>query len=154
MKLAARGFQAFAWAFLAILVVSVGLNGCATTPEGELAERIAVKGATVAVIKNSARPAEKAARVLEITKAARVLVGDDVVTANALRLALVERIQARNLPPEEVMLAMELIDAAMRAVDTEIHDGFLSPAALVSVNNVLTWVESVAVLYVSNTVEG
>lgn len=133
---------------LAIITAALALTGCASTPDGERAERIAVQGATVLLIERSERPGDKAARVVEAIDRLQTILLDTNVTVGDLRSTLLQRVAERELSPGEKMLALEVIAEVATVVETKVGKGYLSAEAIVTVNTVLGWIENTAALYV------
>lgn len=126
------------------------LSACASTPQGQRAERIAVQGATVALIEHSDNPADKAARVVQAVDLVQTLLLDQQTTVGDLRAALLRRVGERELSPGEKVIALEVIASLGDVVEQKVGKGYLSPEAVLSVNEVLSWVENTAALYVRN----
>jgi len=137
-----------------ILACATLVAGCSSTPSGERRERLVVQATTMTLIERANRPAEKAARVLEAVKQAQTLLLDNDTTVDRLRSALLERVAERELPPSEKLIALEVIATISDAVEQRLGGGVLSPDAIVSVNAVLGWIESAAVLYVQDPSTG
>jgi hypothetical protein len=146
---------------LAIVATAVALlsSSCAilNSPDARKQQqaRIAIEGATVALIeyknKTPEAKAAKAARVLEYTNAARTLIGSDPeTTVVKLREALTLRAAERDLSPGQKLIALEAINTICDEVELRVGKGVLSAEAVVSVNKVLGWVETVAKLYATD----
>lgn len=134
-------------------VLAVGLaiiSACSSAPDRPLvAERLVVQAATMKVIENAGRPAEKAERIVKAVELAKTLLLDTSVTVDVLRSALLKRVNEQGLPLSEKVLAIEVINVVSAEVESRVGQGLLSPDAIVSINTVLSWVESTASLYVS-----
>lgn len=124
------------------------LSACASTPEGERAERIVIQASVLHIIEQSAQPAQKAQRIVEAVKLARTLLTDETVTVAALRSALLKRVGERDLPVSEKLVALEVINTLSDEVEKRVGSGILSPDSLVTVNTVLDWVSDATAFYV------
>lgn len=122
------------------------LAACASTPEGQRAERIVVQASVLAVIERAPDPSKKAQRITEAVKAARTLLLDDTVTVGALRGALLTRVA--DLSPAEKLVALEVINDLSDSVEKRVGSGILAADAKVSINTVLDWVTNAAAFYV------
>lgn len=126
----------------------VFLSGCASTPEGQRAERIVVQGAILHIIEQSASPSQKAQRIVESVKLVRTLLLDETITVGVLRSALLARLGERDLPASEKLVALEVINRLSDEVETRVGSGILSPDSLVTINGVLDWITDAAAFYV------
>lgn len=127
---------------------------CSTLGSGDRGERIIVQASVMTLIERSGQPAAKATKVLEAIAQVQTLLLDDSTNVARLRTALTDRVAERDLQPSEKLIALEVINSISDAVEKRLGEGFLSPEAIVSVNAVLDWVKSVAVLYVQNPTSG
>lgn len=124
------------------------VSGCASTPQGQRAERIVIQASVLHIIEQSAQPAQKAQRIVEAVKLARTLLTDETVTVAALRSALLKRVGERDLPASEKLVALEVINTLSDEVEKRVGSGILSPDSLVTVNTVLDWVSDATAFYV------
>lgn len=127
------------------------LAACSSTPEGQRGERFAVEAGVVALIETSSRPAARAAEVVESIDRLQNLLTDQYVTVGALQSALLKRVHERELSPGEKVLALQVVGRIAESVEKRLGAGHLSPASIVSVNQVLSWAENMAALYVPIT---
>ncbi len=135
---------------VAYLAAFVGLAGCSTTPQGQQGERFAVEAGVVMLIEQSSRPAVRAAEVVESVDRLQNLLEDEYVTVTALQSALLKRVNDRPLSPGEKVLALQVVGRIAESIETRVGKGYLSPESIVSINQVLTWAENMAALYVAN----
>lgn len=143
-------FRALLLAGLTLLVTA-----CASTPEGQRAERIVVQAATLRIIETAAQPSQKAQRINEAVKLARTTLLDESVTVDALRGALLKRVGERvadgKMPLSEKLVALEVINTLSDEVEKRVGSGILSPDSIVTVNTVLDWVSDATAFYVPVT---
>lgn len=130
----------------------LALSGCGVVPvgtDGSDRTRFEVEAATVLLIEQSARPAQRAAEVVESIDRLQTLLTDQTTTIGDLRGALSRRVAERNLSPGEKALALQVVSRIAENVEKKVGAGFLSPEAIVSLNTVLGWAEGMAALYVT-----
>ncbi len=127
------------------------LTACATTPNGQRAERIVVQAAVLHVIERASIPSVKAQAIVGAVKLVHTLLLDDNASVSALRSALLARVAERDLPPAEKLVALEVVNALSDEVERRVGSGVLSPDAVLKVNTVLDWVLDATVLYVPHT---
>lgn len=133
---------------LTLMAAAFMTVACASTPQGERAERVVVQASVMHVIETAGRPAEKAQRIVDAVALARTLLTDTTVTVGTLRSALLARVAQRDLPMSEKLLALEVINTLSDEVEKRVGAGMLDANALLSINTVLTWVSDAATLYV------
>ena len=143
---------------LALVIVSFIaelITGCSTTPDGERRDRLGVQVTTMALIERADNPAAKAARIVALSDAMRVMLDMAEVTVGDLRTALLARLAERSaageVSPLERTVALEFINTVSDGVERRVGSGLLTPDTRVKVNTVLTWIEDAARSYVSNS---
>lgn len=148
-----KRLKLIAVSFISLVMVALGvsLQGCASGPTNISAERIVVQAGVMKLVEKAARPAEKAARIVAAVDLAQTLLTDTTATVDTLRSALLKRVAERELPPSEKLLAIEVINAIAAEVEQRVGTGLLSPGAIVSINTVLSWVETTAAMYVQES---
>lgn len=134
--------------FLLGLVAVCLIAACATTPDGQRAERIVVQASILHIIETSAQPSQKAQRITSAVELVRNKLLDDSVTVGVLRSALLARVAEHELQASEKLVILEAINTLSDGVETRVGSGILSPDAIVSVNMVLDWVKDAAAFYV------
>lgn len=132
---------------LAILAVALAMTGCASAPVNQ-GERFAVEASVVLLIEQSARPAARAAEIVESIDRLQTLLSDEFTTLGNLRGALLRRVADRDLSPGEKALALQVVQRIVESVETKVGNGVLSADSIVTINQVLGWAEGMAALYV------
>lgn len=139
--------------FLLIAAGLLALTGCATPGapgDSQRGERFAVEAGIVAMIEQSSQPAKRAAEVVASIDRLQNLLTDKYVTVGALHSELLKRVHERDLSVGEKVLALQVVGRIAESIETRLGKGYLSPAAIVSVNQALSWAENMAALYVAN----
>lgn len=140
---------------LCLIAFALGLSACSTTPEGERRDRLGVQVTTMALIERADNPTAKAARIVALSDAMRVMLDMAEVTVGDLRTALLARLAERSaageVSPLERTVALEFINTISDGVERRVGSGLLTPDTRVKVNTVLTWIEDAARSYVPNS---
>lgn len=154
---ALRGFERavlFGVVAACLLAFALGLSGCGTTPQEQRRDRLGVQVATMGLIERASNPADKAARIVELSDRMRTMLEMTEVTVGDLRSALLTRLAegyaAGDISPLEWLAALEFINTVADGVELRLGAGLLTPDTRVKVNTVLTWIEDAARTYVSN----
>lgn len=136
---------------LFLVFILATLAACASTPNGSIAEKLAVQVATMKYVEREQDPAtraERAARVVAVVDQARVWLDTDGVTLADLQAAAIRRLQEKNLEPSDLLLATALVELVATELNTRIGEGVLNPEKKVTINTFLSWVEQAARFYV------
>lgn len=134
---------AFVWiGFLSLPVLE---TGCATIAQTDQTKLIAKLGVSYAVIKVTENHPEKAAKILEISKAVKQIAGSDGLNTVDLLIAYIRtRVDLTKLDQSDRLLASALIDEIGIQLKSRIGDGVLTSDKLLIVSEVAGWVEEAA----------
>jgi hypothetical protein len=135
---------------IAAAAAGLAIAGCASISGAPDRTRFEVEAATVLLIEQSGRPAERAAEIVESVDRLQTLLIDQNTTLGDLRNALLRRVAERDLSPGEKALALQVVSRIAEGVELKVGAGHLSPEAIVSLNTVLGWAENMAALYVQD----
>lgn len=130
-----------------LLAISIGLAGCATTAQTDQTKLIAKLAVSYAVIKVTDKHPEKAAKILEISKAVKAIAGSDGFNTVDLLIAYIKtRVDLSKLDAADRLLASALIDEIGIQLKSRIGADVLTPDKLLIVGEVAGWVEEAATL--------
>lgn len=135
---------------LAGLLALLVLTGCTTLRTQPTTSGLVVTYATAKVIEvgeTAEARLERAERIKAIAGEARTWLAGEGVTIEFLEAAALARLAKLSLSPADAMLANALVQVAVQELRVKIGAGVIPPDKLVTVNQLLGWIESAAALY-------
>lgn len=135
---------------LAGLMSIAVLCGCSTLTSQPTVSSLAVTYAAAKVIEAAPTPDERLARaerIKSIVGEARTWLNGEGVTVGLLESAARARLAELNLSPADTMLANTLVQIAVQDLQEKIGAGVIAPDQLVTVNELLDWIETATEMY-------
>lgn len=132
------------------LIALALLSGCATLANQPTASSLVVTYAATKVIEAGETPAdrlERAKRIRAIVIEARTWLKGEGVTVGSLEAAASARLAKLKLSPRDTMLANSLVQLAVQDLRAKVGAGVIKPDQVVTVNQLLDWIESATKLY-------
>lgn len=132
------------------LIAITLLSGCSTLRSQPTTSSLVVTYAASKVIEAAPTPDERlrrAQRIKSIVGEARTWLQGEGMTVELLESAARNRLATLNLSPADAMLATALVQIAVQDLQEKIGAGVVSPDQLVTVNQLLDWIDSAAKLY-------
>lgn len=132
------------------LIAMALLPGCTTLSSQPTTSSLVVTYAAAKVIEAGNTPDERlnrAQRIKAIVAEARTWLTGEAVTVGLLENAARARLAQLNLSPADSMLANTLVQIAIEDLQMKVGAGVISPDQLLTVNQLLDWIEAAAELY-------